>query len=144
MIERLGLDTFWEDYAARTPRERDQPYMGWVAKLPCIGCLARRGVLVRGVQVAHCRAAYPEEGIFWRSVGKQEKPHDRRTTPLCPDCHLNGRNAQHRMNEELWWDELGVYPPEFCAALIKAYDTGQGGFAVVAHFAALAKRRGRP
>lgn len=122
----------------RDPRQRDRRYMGWIARLPCVSCMARTGRVRWGVQVAHCRAAYPEEG--WRQVGKGEKPHDWRTTPLCVDCHLNGRHAQHKSNEEAWWSDLGIYPPDLCAALRVEYDAGRSGVAVISKFAAAARR----
>lgn len=122
----------------RDPRQRDPDYMGWVAKLPCVGCLARGRGYQRPVQVAHIRSAYEEEG--WRHVGKAEKPHDWRTAPLCVRCHLDGPEAQHRGNEAEWWASLGIYPPDLCKALREAYAAGRDGVAVVASFAAAAAR----
>jgi hypothetical protein len=125
----------------RTPREHDRPYMGFVASLCCVSCLITTGRIVRPVQVAHCRANYPEAGEFWRPVGMQEKPHDRRTMPLCVKCHLDGRNAQHKNRsggEQNWWALLGVYPPDLCAALSAAFDSGGSGMTVLALFASRA------
>lgn len=118
----------------REPRVRDKRHLGLVAKLPCIACLVRRGIQMRPVHVAHCRASYPEPG--WRQVGAGEKPSDTRTTPLCPSCHLTGKAAQHGMNEAEFWRRLGIYPPEFCAALVAAFAAGQTGERVVQEFAA--------
>lgn len=124
----------------RDPREHWPDYMAWIATLPCIGCFVRLGRPVLGVHVAHCRQGYlGEEG--WRPVGKAEKPHDWRTTPLCPACHMYGRHSQHASNEEDWWEALHVFPPALCAALIACFRRGgSGGFAVIAQFAAQARR----
>ena len=54
-----------------------------------------------------------------------EKPDDRRTVPLCRDCHLDGPKAQHRTNERAWWEALGIYPPDLCADLIASYEAGE-------------------
>lgn len=70
----------------------------------------------------------------------QEKPHDARCTPLCVDCHLNGKHAQHRTNETQWWADLGIYPPDLCAALMDAFKAGRPGAAVLASFAAGARK----
>lgn len=122
---------------ARDPRQREPQYLGWIASLPCIACMVH-GKVKWGVHVAHCRSAYPEDG--WRPVGKAEKPHDWRATPLCPNCHLNGPNAQHRTNETDWWVALGIYPPALCEALRQAYATGRQGVPVISTFAAAARR----
>jgi hypothetical protein len=122
----------------REPRIRDKRHLGLVARLPCLACLIRRGARVQPVHVAHIRAQYPEEG--WREVGKAEKPSDFRTAPLCPRCHLNGPEAQHRGNERDWWERLAVYPPAFCAALVAAFGRGESGGRVVEEFADRARR----
>lgn len=118
----------------REPRVRDKRHLGLVARLPCLACRIRRGAWVRPVQVAHIRIGFPEEE-GWREVGKSEKPSDFRTAPLCVRCHLDGPDAQHRMNERDWWERLGVYPPDFCRALVEAFSRGQSGENVVAQFA---------
>lgn len=124
------------EFDQRRPREHDSPYMGFIARLPCIACLVRTGRTMRPVQVAHCRANYEQEaGPFWRPVGMQEKPHDRRCTPLCVSCHLSGPLAQHASNERDWWATLGIYPPDLCAALTEAFDHGADPGAVLARFA---------
>lgn len=122
----------------REPRVRDKRHLGLVARLCCIACLIRRGARVRPVHVAHIRSEYPEEG--WREVGKAEKPSDFRTAPLCPRCHLDGPDAQHRTNERLWWERLAVYPPALCAALVAAFSRGEPGDRVLEEFADRARR----
>lgn len=127
------------DIRQRQPRVRDPEHMGRIARLPCLACWIRRGVLVRGVHVAHVRSGYPEaEG--WREVGKAEKPSDFRTLPLCPRCHLDGPDAQHRSNEKEWYERLGIYPPDLCAALVVAFSSGQSGENVLHRFVAAARK----
>ena len=113
----------------REPRVRDKAYLGWVARLPCIAC-ACRGRTREGVHVAHIRMGVP--GVAgWREVGKSEKPSDHRTAPLCPSCHLDGPDAQHRMSERAFWERLNIWPPAFCAALQKACISGEDGRQVI-------------
>lgn len=80
--------------------------------------------------MAHIRAGYPQEA-GWREFGKAEKPHDTHTAPLCPRCHLDGPQAQHRGNERAWWSSLRIHPPALCAALWRAYQAGESGDNVV-------------
>jgi hypothetical protein len=118
----------------REPRVRDKRHLGRVARLPCIACLIRRGARVWPVHVAHIRCSYPEEG--WREVGAGEKPHDWRTAPLCPRCHLWGVDGQHPAGDErAWWAALEVYPPDFCRALVEAFSCGQSGDKALQRFA---------
>lgn len=124
---------------AKDPRERDRPYMAWVAKLPCLACMCH-GKYTRGVHVCHIRLSRAEAG--WLNPGMQQKPHDRRVWPGCPSHHLYGKDSQHHAGDEArWWEELGVDPVEFVAALNAAYDAGHSGGAVVAAFAARAARK---
>lgn len=114
----------------RDPRIRDREHLGKVARLPCVACWVRGGMVVKPVHVAHIRCGYPEaEG--WRPVGMAEKPHDWRSAPLCVRCHLDGAQAQHRANERLWWESLGVYPPAFCQALRDAFAAGESGDKII-------------
>ena len=96
----------------RKPRERDAKHMSCIACLPCIVCFARP------VHVAHVRMADPERGK--RFTGKGEKPSDKWTVPLCPDHHLNGPDAQHAMNERIWWMQQGIDPIDLCMKLYEA------------------------
>ncbi len=82
------------------------------------------------VHVAHVRMSAP--GVAgWRDVGRSEKPSDARTAPLCPACHMDGPEAQHRMSERAFWQRLGIWPPKFCAALRLAYEAGESGRDVI-------------
>ena len=89
-------------------RERSPAYMGWIAKLPCAGCLAA-GVYTKGVQVAHLRAGSLKHDK--EPTGMATKPSDRPwCLPLCVKCHLDGPNAQHRQSELAFWSALGIDP----------------------------------
>lgn len=99
----------------RQPRIKDPAYLSFVRRQPCISC-GKPGPS----QAAHVRSGYPEAG--WRPTGMAEKPDDTRTLPLCRDCHLDGPKAQHKGNERRWWQDLGVYPPDACADLRRAFE----------------------
>jgi hypothetical protein len=103
----------------RQPRERDKAYLGFIRQLPCIATLIREGREVYGVDAAHVRAGYAEDG--WASTGLQTKPHDWRCVPLTREQHLTGPAAQHKSGERFWWERLGVYPPDLCAELRAAF-----------------------
>lgn len=111
----------------RQPRVKDNTYLAWIRRLPCVAC----GSFER-VQAAHIRAGYPTAG--WRSTGMQEKPDDIRTAPLCVQCHLDGPKAQHKANERGWWADLGIDPPDLCRALRAAFEADQDGSVVVRRF----------
>lgn len=96
----------------RRPRERDAKHMSCIAVLPCVICFARP------VHVAHVRMADLDR--CKQHTGKGEKPSDRWTVPLCPDCHLNGPDAQHRSSESEWWARQGIDPIALCERLYAA------------------------
>lgn len=124
------------DLRQRAPREIDSDYKGWIAQLPCVACFVLKGRIHRLVQVAHCRISNAEAG--WRSVGMQEKPDDRKCTPLCHLHHQNGPRAtcQHKMDEEVFWEDvLGINVFQLVHDLNHAYDTGADGDAVIARHA---------
>ena len=95
----------------RKPRKRDKEHLAAVSQLPCAvpGCGRVR------VHVAHLRYASALDDA--RICGKGEKPDDWRTLPLCPEHHLFGPVAQHAMNEEAFWRELGINPYALARAL---------------------------
>ncbi len=101
----------------RAPRVHDAAYLNYIRRQPCCAC----GKAAPS-QAAHIRSGYPEAG--WRSTGMAEKPDDRRTLPLCRDCHLDGPKAQHRTNERAWWQKLDIYPPALCDEYIASYEAG--------------------
>jgi len=93
----------------RKPRERDPLHLGYVAQLPCVVCGSSP------VHVAHVRYASAADDA--PLVGKQEKPADWRTVPLCPSHHLDGPDAQHKSGEAIWWREVGINPYALARAL---------------------------
>lgn len=111
----------------RAPRLRDNVYLAWIRRLPCVACGSRERV-----EAAHIRAGYPSAG--WAPTGMQQKPDDARVASLCASCHREGPDAQHRSNERAWWSARGIDPPDLCAALRKAFETDQDGEAVVRRF----------
>ena len=96
----------------RRPRERDAKHMACIAILPCTICGSRP------VHVAHVRMADLDHCKPY--TGKGEKPSDRWTLPLCPDCHVNGPDAQHKSNEAAWWTRHGIDPIALCIKLYEA------------------------
>lgn len=125
----------------REPRERDPAYLGWVAKLPCVACLAI-GRWNRHVQVAHLRASSLDHDK--RETGKAEKPADKWTTPLCMPHHQGDSRvvliSQHKMGELDFWAAFGIDPFDLCLALVEAYVNGRSGASVIARFVAAGKR----
>lgn len=111
----------------RTPRVRDNAYLAWVRRLPCVCC----GSAAR-IEAAHIRASYPSAG--WAPTGMAQKPDDVRVVPLCSTCHREGPDAQHRSNERAWWSARGIDPPDLCAALRRAYEANTDGAAVLRRF----------
>ena len=127
------------DLRQREARERDKPYLAWVARLRCLPCLCLHGTLNRGVEVCHIRMSNAEAG--WFNAGLQQKPHDRRTFPACPEHHRHGKDSQHHWGDEAaWWAWIGVDPVALVDALNAAFDAKRDGNAVLATFAARARR----
>ena len=100
----------------REPRRRDRDYMGWVKSLPCVAC-AVEGRAVFGSEFAHCKLAIAAHG--WRGAGVQEKSHDRRGAPLCPEHH-RGKTGEHLNGARQFWDRLGICPACLSEALSSA------------------------
>ena len=116
----------------REPRVRDKEYLGWVSQMPCVRCLVKYGTARVGVHCAHIKIGYPEAG--WRAFGHSEKSHDHRAVGLCPACHR--LQHENRGGDERWfWEDIGIYPPDLCAALVKAFAAGKTGEAVIRKFA---------
>jgi hypothetical protein len=111
----------------RQPRERDNVYLAWIRRLPCIRCGK-----TAGIEAMHIRSGYSVAG--WAPTGMQEKPSDYRTAPGCRSCHRDGPDAQHRTNERKWWEALGIFPPDLCAELRAAFDADIPGDPVINRF----------
>jgi len=133
----------------KTGRVRDPKYMGYIAAL---GGEQGAGCVVCGAKpchVAHYRGGEPcnsvlcEDGLYekpspwgteyetcphclgkgWRYSKAPAIKSDRFTLPLCPECHLNGPEAQHGTNERLWWAARQIDPLKLCHELQAIYDT---------------------
>lgn len=139
----------------RLPRIRDKAYLAYIAALggeQGFGCVICRG---KPCEVAHvrfaevCRAC-GGEGACWeanipscalcsgkgyrfgkRPTGMGEKPDDRWTVPLCPDCHRIGKSAQHNMNERLHWEAKGIDVLQLCWDLQQAYPSIEAGVEIL-------------
>lgn len=117
----------------RQPRERDNTYLQWIRRLPCVACVKENVVQAGPTEAAHVRCGYSEAG--WSATGMQQKPHDWRTAPLCDWHHRDGPSAQHKGNERAWWANLGIFPPSLCGALKEAFEGDLDGLAVIRVFA---------
>ncbi|MEQ8282909.1 MAG: hypothetical protein RIC04_14225 [Parvibaculum sp.] len=95
----------------RQPRLRDKTHLHAIAQLPCVvpGCGTRP------VHVAHIRFASAIDGA--PLAGKAMKPDDWRVLPLCPAHHIDGPQAQHRINEALFWEGHDINPYALARAL---------------------------
>lgn len=87
----------------------DPAYLAQVRDCPCLYC----GVDPCG-EAAHVRLS---SAAFGKSSGLQKRPEDCWALPLCRDDHLNARHAQHRRNEEAFWQALGINPLLVCQRL---------------------------
>jgi hypothetical protein len=98
----------------RQPRLLDPGFLAFLRTKPCCCCGARPPV-----QAAHIRI-----GLFAKGM----KPHDKHAVPLCQWCHLDGPEAQHKMNETEFWRMWELDPFEIAAKLYAEYG-GDGGHA---------------
>ena len=110
-LYRRGSDKGAPPDGQRKPRRRCRVHLERVAQLPC----AVPGCGVRPVHVAHVRYASAVDGA--EHVGKAMKPDDWRCLPLCPAHHTEGRRAQHRTNEMLFWAQHDINPYALARAL---------------------------
>lgn len=95
----------------RRPRRRDKEHLAAVSELPCAVPGCGRGP----VHVAHLRYANALEGASL--CGKGQKPDDWRVLPLCPQHHMHGPQAQHAMNEQMFWAMHRIEPYALARAL---------------------------
>jgi hypothetical protein len=96
-------------------RVRDNAHLDAIRQLPCVNPLCRRDPA--GV-AAHVRFACAETGKT--NPGMQQKPDDAWTLPLCPTCHTDAPDAQHKGNEIAFYRRIGVDALKTCAALYDA------------------------
>lgn len=123
----------------RRPRERNSPYLGWIAALPCAVAMAQ-GRIQHGVHVAHLRVGSVEHGK--RATGLGEKPDDRWCLPLSPEMHVNGPKSQHAFGDEVgFWAQYGIDPFELSLVLQEAYAKGKPGLVAMARYIGAARAR---
>lgn len=96
----------------RQARARDNAHLDAVRQLPCINPACRRDPA--GI-AAHVRFACAEVGK--PQTGMQTKPDDAWTLPLCPTCHTDAPDAQHKGAEIAFWNRIGIDPLKACKAL---------------------------
>lgn len=108
----------------RRPRQRASLHLQWIRTLPCIIC-GKRG----NIHAAHLRAASLRHGKL--GTGIAQKPDDAWTLPLCPDHHILGEEAQHRMEELAFWKTHSIDPFAVALALWRASGDDEIGFLVV-------------
>jgi hypothetical protein len=121
----------------RQPRERSGAYCAWIARGPCVACMAYGRGARYGVQVAHVRTGSLAHDK--RPTGAGEKPSDWWTTPLCEPHH----REQHTGAELAFWARVGVDVFTLCKDLRAAYDAGGTPVSVVARYAGQAQRQRR-
>lgn len=107
LLKRIGTVAQRRNF--RADDADDAAYLAMVRHLPCLYC----GVEPCG-ESAHVRFA---SAAFGKASGLQMKPEDKWALPLCRDDHLNARHAQHRRNEEAFWQALGINPLIVCQRL---------------------------
>lgn len=86
---------------------RDPDYLAMVRQCPCLKC-----GLDGFSQAAHVRMNGRCHG---QAIGA--KPGDARALPLCADCHLYDADAQHKVGELAFWNDLGINPLIVCDRL---------------------------
>ena len=96
-------------------RVRDNAHLDAVRQLPCVNPQCRRDPA--GV-AAHVRFACAEAGKA--NPGMQQKPDDAWTLPLCPQCHTDAPDAQHKGSEIAFYKRIGIDPLKTCIALYDA------------------------
>lgn len=121
----------------RQPRIRDPKYLAWIRQLPCVVTLTREGREVYGCDAAHVRTNYPVAG-WGGNPGLGSKPSDWRTVPMSRTAH---REQHDCGDEQAFWSDVGIYPPDLCRELHAAFKAGASGIEVIRKFAALASSK---
>ena len=83
----------------RMPRAKNEAHLAFIRSLPCVCCLNDIET-----EAAHLRMTCLAYGK--RYTGKQEKPDDIWTLPLCGTCH----RKQHTGSETAFWEDQGINP----------------------------------
>lgn len=102
LLKRFGARPESEPRSVKRDGYEDPDYLAMVRQMPCLCCGDEPAC-----EAAHCRYA---SAAFGAASGMQKKPPDRLALPLCPSDHRIHRDAQHKHNERLWWEMLGINP----------------------------------
>lgn len=94
----------------RRQRVENRDHLAFIRRLPCVICGTHANI-----QAAHIRARSTQ--FRKRQAGAAEKPDDKWTVPLCAAHHLFGPDAQHDLNELVWWARQGIDPFVLALAL---------------------------
>lgn len=97
---------------ARKAREAAPAYLALIRQLPCLKC---------GMEPCGCAA---HVRLNSAAHGKRQamglKPDDKWSVPLCPGCHTDDTDSQHRVGEIPFWHALGIGPLDVCRRLYAA------------------------
>lgn len=96
----------------RQPRLLDPGFLAFLRRKPCTCC----------GRAPPSHAAHIRIGLFAKGM----KPHDKHAVPMCSWCHLDGPEAQHKMNETEFWEMWQIDPFDVAAKLYAEYG-GAGG-----------------
>lgn len=90
-------------------REVDLGYLKMVRECPCLMC----GQDPCG-EAAHVRFA---SAAYGKASGLGKTPEDRWALPVDGMCHREAKHAQHKRNEQEFWQSLGINPLATCVRL---------------------------
>lgn len=125
----------------REPRLRNELYLRWVRRLPCVRC-AWNGRFNVPSEAAHCKLAIAAHG--WRGWGLSERSDDTKALPLCSRCHRTDNDAQHTSSERKFWDAMCICPACLSEALLSAYLADASGMEVIYSAVRLARTLDAP
>ena len=106
----------------RRPRVKNDKHLDFVRSLPC--CICGNNI---ESEAAHIRMGCLELGK--RTTGKQEKPSDCWTIPLCGEHH----REQHHQNEGKFWKGYGIDPFVIAMALYASSGDFPAGETIIRH-----------
>ena len=87
-------------------------YLNLLRQLPCLKC-----GLEPCNEAAHLRVT---SGAHGKKSALGKRPQDRWALPLCPGCHRNDTDSQHKVGERLFWYVVGLNPVLVASALYEA------------------------
>ena len=88
---------------------KDEAYLNFIRSLPCL--------VTKRMPVEAAHVSYPEPKYGKLGRGKGTKESDRWAVPLCPEEHAK----QHSMNEQAYWQGVGIDPVLTALSLYGAY-----------------------